>query len=97
VLASLGVIFSAVYMLWLYKRVVFGKINNSELKNFVSKQNNKTPICILIGPEGDFSEIERQSIIDIDQSFSLSLASNILRAETAAIAAISVVNFYLDS
>ena len=57
----------------------------------------KTPICILIGPEGDFSEIERQSIIDIDQSFSLSLASNILRAETAAIAAISVVNFYLDS
>ena len=71
--------------------------NNSELKNSALKKNNKTPICILIGPEGDFSESERQSIIDIDQSFSLSLASNILRAETAAIAAISVVNFYLDS
>ena len=80
-------------------KIIFCDINsnNSELKNFVSKQNNKTPICILIGPEGDFSESERQSIIDIDQSFSLSLASNILRAETAAIAAISVVNFYLDS
>jgi len=80
-------------------KIIFCDINsnNSELKNFVSKQNNKTPICILIGPEGDFSEKERQSIIDIDQSFSLSLASNILRAETAAIAAISVVNFYLDS
>ena len=80
-------------------KLIFCDINsiNSELKNSALKQNNKTPICILIGPEGDFSEIERQSIIDIDQSFSLSLASNILRAETAAIAAISVVNFYLDS
>ena len=80
-------------------KLIFCDINsiNSELKNSALKQNNKTPICILIGPEGDFSESERQSIIDIDQSFSLSLASNILRAETAAIAAISVVNFYLDS
>ena len=32
VLVSLGVIFSAAYMLWLYKRVVFGKIINKELK-----------------------------------------------------------------
>ncbi len=32
VLASLGVIFAAAYMLWLYKRVIFGKINNNELK-----------------------------------------------------------------
>ena len=80
-------------------KLIFCDINsiNSELKNSALKQNNKTPICILIGPEGDFSESERQSIIDIEQSFSLSLASNILRAETAAIAAISVVNFYLDS
>jgi len=60
-------------------------------------KTKKNPVCILIGPEGDFSEKERQSIIDIDQCFSLSIASNILRAETAAIAAISVVNFYLDS
>ena len=32
VLASLGVIFAAAYMLWLYRRVVFGKITNSEIK-----------------------------------------------------------------
>ena len=32
VLSSLGVIFSAAYMLWLYKRVIFGKIKNNELK-----------------------------------------------------------------
>ena len=45
VLASLGVIFAAAYMLWLYKRVVFGKINNSELKKIYDL--NKTEIFIL--------------------------------------------------
>ena len=32
VLASLGVILGAAYMLWLYKRVVFGKLINEDLK-----------------------------------------------------------------
>jgi len=32
VLASLGVILAATYMLWLYKRVIFGKIASSEIK-----------------------------------------------------------------
>ena len=32
VLATLGVILAAAYMLWLYRRVVFGKINNPEIK-----------------------------------------------------------------
>ncbi len=35
VIASLGVILGAAYMLWLYKRVVFGKLINSELKKMV--------------------------------------------------------------
>jgi NADH-quinone oxidoreductase subunit M len=32
VLSSLGVIFAAAYMLWLYRRVVFGKLISPELK-----------------------------------------------------------------
>ena len=32
ILASLGIILGAAYMLWLYKRVVFGKLEKSELK-----------------------------------------------------------------
>ena len=35
VIASLGVILGAAYMLWLYKRVVFGKIINEDLKKIV--------------------------------------------------------------
>ena len=35
VLASLGVIIGAAYMLWLYKRVIFGKLVNSDLKKML--------------------------------------------------------------
>tara|TARA_B100000427_G_scaffold218269_2_gene182313 strand:- start:174 stop:1670 length:1497 start_codon:yes stop_codon:yes gene_type:complete len=32
-IASFGVILAAAYMLWLYKRIIFGKINDENLKN----------------------------------------------------------------
>jgi len=44
VLASLGIILAAAYMLWLYRRVIFGRILNSELKNM--KDLNKTELYI---------------------------------------------------
>tara|TARA_B100001123_G_C15316906_1_gene1026433 strand:+ start:526 stop:2028 length:1503 start_codon:yes stop_codon:yes gene_type:complete len=44
VLASLGIIFAAAYMLWLYRRVVFGKLINSEIKKMPDL--NKSEICI---------------------------------------------------
>jgi len=34
-IASLGVILTAAYMLWLYKRIIFGKITNENLKSLV--------------------------------------------------------------
>ena len=45
VLASLGVIIGAAYMLWLYKRVIFGKLINSDLKQMVDL--NKSELFIL--------------------------------------------------
>ena len=44
VLASLGVILVAAYMLWLYGRIIFGKIAHSDLKEMVDL--NKTEIYI---------------------------------------------------
>ena len=78
--------------------IIFCDINSYEknLKKILTKKI-EGPICILVGPEGDFSETERQLIINLNQVHSLSLASNILKAETAAIAAISIVNFQLNS
>ena len=34
-IASLGVILGAAYMLWLYKRIIFGEIINNELKSMI--------------------------------------------------------------
>ena len=78
--------------------IIFCDINTHE-KNLkeILKKKIEGPICILVGPEGDFSETERQLIINLKQIYPLSLASNILRAETAAIAAIAIVNFQLNS
>jgi len=44
VLASLGVILAAAYMLWLYRRVIFGKVASSEIKEMPDL--NKTEIYI---------------------------------------------------
>ena len=44
-IASLGVILAAAYMLWLYKRVIFGKLTNDNLKKMVDLK--KSEILIL--------------------------------------------------
>tara|TARA_B110000263_G_scaffold243818_1_gene251050 strand:- start:324 stop:1817 length:1494 start_codon:yes stop_codon:yes gene_type:complete len=44
--ATLGVILAATYMLWLYKRVIFGKLLNDELKNILDL--NRTEIFIFL-------------------------------------------------
>jgi 16S rRNA (uracil1498-N3)-methyltransferase len=77
--------------------LVFCDINceKSDLKNILSKKGIE-PICILIGPEGDFSENERKLILKLEQAQSISLAKNILRTETAAISAITLVNYHLN-
>ena len=77
--------------------LVFCDINcdKSDLKNILSKKDIG-PICVLIGPEGDFSENERKLIVELEQSQSISLAPNILRAETAAVAAVTLVNYHLN-
>jgi 16S rRNA (uracil1498-N3)-methyltransferase len=69
--------------------------NKNNLKSILSKKI-EGPVCILIGPEGDFSESERKLILDLQQANSITLAKNILRAETAALAAITIVNYHLN-
>ena len=44
-IASLGVILCAAYMLWLYKRIIFGELLNNELKKILDL--NKSEILIL--------------------------------------------------
>jgi len=48
VVASLGVILGAAYMLWLYKRVVFGKLVNKELEKMVDLNSSEYFILITL-------------------------------------------------
>ena len=41
VIASLGVIFGAAYMLWLYRRVVFGSLTNNNLLKITDLNNSE--------------------------------------------------------
>jgi len=44
IMASLGIILAAAYMLWLYKRIIFGRLINEQMK--VMKDINKAEIYI---------------------------------------------------
>ncbi len=48
VIASLGVILGAAYMLWLYKRVVFGKLVNKELEKMIDLDKSEYFILIAL-------------------------------------------------
>ena len=51
---------------------------------------------IIIGPEGDFSEAEREEILSYEGVSSLKINENILRSETAAISTISIITYFTN-
>ena len=74
--------------------IVFGDLNTDNNKLNIK---NSEPICILIGPEGDFTVNEREKILKLKNIIPLKINENILRAETAAISMISIIAFQLLS
>ena len=50
-----------------------------------------TPLAILIGPEGGFAADERATLLKLPQVVRLALGPRILRADTAAVAALALV------
>jgi 16S rRNA (uracil1498-N3)-methyltransferase len=69
---------------------------NSKNKKLDLKSLTANPTCIIIGPEGDFSETEREQILSFKGVQSIKINENILRSETAVISAISIINYCLD-
>jgi 16S rRNA (uracil1498-N3)-methyltransferase len=63
--------------------------NNLENKDL----SNSKSLCILVGPEGDFTPSERESILANPSTKPFTISKNILRSDTAALTAISLVNF----
>jgi len=54
-----------------------------------------TPLAVLVGPEGGFSPEEREMLRSRSDTVALSLGPRIMRADTAAIAALAVVGLML--
>ena len=72
--------------------IIFGDLNTENKKIEIK---NKDPLCVLIGPEGDFSIKEREKILKLKNIIPLKINNNILRSETAAISMISIISFNL--
>jgi len=76
-------------------KLLFADVNSSvNLKADDFKKSNS--LCILIGPEGDFSPSEREKILKRTNTIPFSLSKNILRTETAAISAITLVSYLFN-
>ena len=75
--------------------LIFTDLNSDNKKIEKTKFSDK-PICIIIGPEGDFSEHERQEILSFKGVQALKINDNILRSETAVISALSIINYVIN-
>ena len=75
--------------------LIFTDLNSNINKVDKSKFTDK-PVCIIIGPEGDFSETEREKILSFKDVQPIKINENILRSETAVISAISIVNYVIN-
>lgn len=59
------------------------------------KQLKPGPMAVLLGPEGGFSEEERDMILALPNAVALSLGPRIMRADTAAVAVMALVQSVL--
>ena len=75
--------------------LIFTDLNSDNNKLDSKKLSNK-PTCIVVGPEGDFSEIEREEILSYKGVQAIKINENILRSETAVISAISIINYAIN-
>ena len=75
--------------------LVFTDLNSDNKKVDKSKFTDK-PVCLIIGPEGDFSETEREKILSFNGVQPVKINENILRSETAVISAISIINYVIN-
>jgi 16S rRNA (uracil1498-N3)-methyltransferase len=61
----------------------------------LSAVRSRGPLSVLVGPEGGFAEDERAALLKLPNVVRLALGPRILRADTAAVAALAVVQAVL--
>ena len=77
---------------WLHERFpdrsLASRLGSWLLGRDVAARNRGAPVAFLIGPEGGISDDERTMLLDHPKGHSITLGPRILRAETAAFAAL---------
>ncbi len=75
--------------------LIFADLNSNN--NIIDKSKlTYKPVCVMIGPEGDFSEAERKKILTFKGVQPIKINENILRSETAVISSISIINYVIN-
>ena len=72
-------------------KLLFADVNSKDFLKAEDLKDSRS-LCILIGPEGDFSSSERENILRNPSVKPFTISNNILRSDTAVISAISLVN-----
>ena len=75
--------------------LIFTDLNTANTKIDIKKLTTK-PTCVIVGPEGDFSEEEREEILKFNGVQPIKINENILRSETAVISALSIINYAIN-
>ena len=75
--------------------LIFTDLNTTN-KKIDLNQLTSNPTCVIIGPEGDFSEEEREQILKYKGVQPIKINENILRSETAVISALSIINYVIN-
>ena len=75
--------------------MIFTDLNTKNRKIDLD-QLTSNPTCVIIGPEGDFSEEEREKILKFRGVQPIKINENILRSETAVISALSIINYMIN-
>ena len=75
--------------------LIFTDLNTKNRKIDLD-QLTSNPTCVIIGPEGDFSEKEREKILKFRGVQPIKINENILRSETAVISALSIINYLIN-
>lgn len=76
---------------WPQDRKLFLCAERSDTQSLLSAAQGRGPCALLVGPEGGFAPEELDRLATLSQVVTVSLGPRILRAETAAIAALAIL------
>ena len=85
---------------WPQERMLYVALERSAATPFLKALREEAPpqhMAVLVGPEGGFSQAERDRLLSLPFVIPVSLGDTILRAETAAVAVLSLLSGFLQA